>query len=83
MFPPLQPVEQSSQPVMTVTLPHGRVKSRLAPNSNRLLPAATVKAVPVSGDQSNEFSAYVLPDSNSKGTMYHKVIQKCDMYYKL
>ena len=73
MFPSSQPVEQSPQSVMTVTLHHNTKMRRLEPNSNQLLPAATVKAVPVSGDQSNEFSAYVLPDSNSKGTIQNMI----------
>ena len=66
---PSQPVEQSPQSVVTLPLPHDRVKSKLAPGSNKLLPAATMTAVPVSGDQSNEYSAYVLPDSDSAGIL--------------
>ena len=67
VFPPSQPVEQSPQSVVTLPLPHDRVKSRLVHDSNKLLSAATVTAVPVSGDQSNEYSAFVLPYSDSAG----------------
>ena len=53
MFPPLQPVEQSPQSVVALPLPL----------------TATMTTVPVSGDQSNEYSAlnFVLPDSISAG----------------
>ena len=67
VLPSFQPVEQSPQSVVALPLPHDRVKSRLIPDSNELLPAATVTPVPVSGDQSNEYSAFVLPDSDSTG----------------
>ena len=68
LLPPLQPVDQNPQPVVPMSLiPHDRVKSRLVRDSYKVLPAATVKDVPVSIDQSNEYSAYVLPESDSKG----------------
>ena len=65
MLPPSQSVKQSPQSV--VTLPHDRVKSIPVHDSYKKLPAETVKAVPVSGDQSNiKYSAFVIPDSDSK-----------------
>ena len=65
VIPLSQPVEQSSQAVVTLPLLHDRKNS-----VQKLLSAATVKAVPVSGDQSNEYSAFVLPDSDSAGICF-------------
>ena len=57
MLPPSRPVKQN--PVV-------RVKSISVHDSYKKLPAETAKAVPVSGDQSNKYSAIVIPDSDSK-----------------
>ena len=62
VLPPSQPVD-----VPMPLIPHIQVKSRLVRDSYKVLPAATMTAVPVSGDQSNEYSAFVLPDSDSTG----------------
>ena len=63
VFPPLQPLEQSSQIVVSQPLSQSLMRSR----PDELFPVPTVKAVPISGDESNEYTAFVLPDSDSPG----------------
>ena len=70
MLPLLQLVQQNPLSVLTIKLPHDIVNSISVHDSYKLLPAPTVTSVSVSDDHSNEYSAFVLPDSDSAGICF-------------